>query len=105
MSKRKRTKTFSVRLTDEEHESLNKIISKTGLTKSAFIRMVAKRYLPKEQSPPEYDEVISELIGICSDLCSSNSDYAKRLDKVILKLNDIFIVPDKIKRGDFDGNN
>ena len=39
---RNRTKTFSVRLSEQECETLNKAIVKTGLTKSAFIRKIGR---------------------------------------------------------------
>jgi hypothetical protein len=111
---RNRTKTFSVRLSEEEYETLNKAIAKTGLTKSAFIRIVARGYLPKPRPPNDYDKIMSELTDIATNIYSiSNGTFnihkidteflrgqAERLDKVILQINAIFIVPDKIKGGD-----
>ena len=61
---RNRTKTFSARLSEQEYETLNKEIAKTGLTKSAFIRAVARGYLPKPRPPNGYDEMMSELTEI-----------------------------------------
>ena len=111
---RNRTKTFSVRLSEEEYETLNKAITKIGLTKSAFIRTVARGYLPKPRPPNDYDKMMSELTEIGTnlyDICriASDSDQvdttllkgqAERLDKVILQINTLFTVPDKIKGGD-----
>ena len=111
---RNRAKTFSVRLSEEEYESLNKAIEKTGLTKSAFIRTVTRGYLPKPRPPNGYDEMMSELTDIATNLYSiSNGTFnihkidttflrgqAERLDKVILQINTFFTVPDKIKGGD-----
>ena len=111
---RNRTKTFSVRLSEEEYETLNKAIAKTGLTKSAFIRTVARGYLPKPRPPNGYDELMSELTDIATNLYSiSNGTFnihkidteflrgqAERLDKVILQINTLFTVPDKINGGD-----
>ena len=110
---RNRTKTFSVRLSEEEYESLNKAISKTGLTKSAFIRNVARGYLPKPRPPNDYDKIMSELTDIATNIYSiSNGTFnihkvdteflrgqAERLDKVILQINTLFTVPEKIKGG------
>ena len=110
---RNRTKTFSARLSEQEYESLNKAIAKTGLTKSAFIRTVARGYLPKPRPPNGYDEMMSELTEIGTnlyDICRVASDtnkidttllkeQAERLDKVILQINTLFIVPEKIKGG------
>ena len=103
---RNRTKTFSVRLSEEEYEALNKAIAKTGLTKSAFIRTVARGYLPKPRPPNGYDEMMSELTEIGTnlyDICRVASDtnkidttllkeQAERLDKVILQINTFFTV-------------
>ena len=111
---RNRTKTFSVRLSEEEYESLNKAIAKTGLTKSAFIRTVVRGYLPKPRPPNGYDEMMSGLADICSNIhyasdVASNTgkidttllkEQAERLDKVILQINTLFTVPEKIKGGD-----
>lgn len=111
---RNRTKTFSARLSEQEYETLNKAIAKTGLTKSAFIRTVARGYLPKPRPPNDYDKIMSELTDIATNIYSiSNGTYnihkidtaflsgqAERLDKVILQINTLFTVPDKIKGGD-----
>ena len=111
---RNRTKTFSARLSEQEYESLNKAIAKTGLTKSAFIRTVARGYLPKPRPPNGYDEMVSELTDVATNLYSVSNgmlninkndttflrSQAERLDKVILQINSFFTVPDKIKGGD-----
>ena len=111
---RNRTKTFSVRLSEEEYEALNKAIAKTGLTKSAFIRTVTRGYLPKPRPPNDYDKIMSELTDIATNIYSiSNGTFnihkvdteflrgqAERLEKVILQINTLFTVPDKIKGGD-----
>ena len=111
---RNRTKTFSVRLSEQEYETLNKTIAKTALTKSAFIRTVARGYLPKPRPPNDYDKMISELTDVATNLYSVSNgmlninkndttflrSQAERLDKVILQINSFFTVPDKIKGGD-----
>ena len=111
---RNRTKTFSARLSEQEYETLNKAIAKTGLTKSAFIRTVTRGYLPKPRPPNDYDKMMSELTDIATNIYSiSNGTFnihkidteflrgqAERLDKVILQINTLFTVPDKIKGGD-----
>ena len=110
---RNRTKTFSARLSEQEYETLNKAIAKTGLTKSAFIRTVARGYLPKPRPPNDYDKMMSELTDIATNIYSiSNGTFnihkvdteflrgqAERLDKVILQINTLFTVPEKIKGG------
>ncbi len=111
---RNRTKTFSARLSEQEYETLNKTIAKTGLTKSAFIRTVARGYFPKPRPPNGYDEMLSELTDIATNLYSVSNgmlntdkvdttflrNQAERLDKVILQINTFFTVPEKIKGGD-----
>ena len=111
---RNRTKTFSVRLSEQECETINKAIAKTGLTKSAFIRTVERGYLQKPRPPNDYDKIMSELTDIATNIYSiSNGTFnihkvdteflrgqAERLDKVILQINTLFTVPEKIKGGD-----
>lgn len=80
------------------------------MTKSAFMRMIAKQYLPKERPPDGYDEIMSELTEIGNNLhhitnmgnadMKKVSEQAKQLDKVILRINDIFTVPEKMRLGD-----
>ena len=107
---RKRTRSYSSRLSNEEYENLNRAIAKCNMTKSAFMRMIAKHYLPKERPPDGYEEIMSELAEIGNNLhhianmgnadMKKVSEQAKRLDKVILRINDIFTVPEKIRLGD-----
>lgn len=107
---RNRTKTFSVRLSVNEYETLNRAIEKCNMTKSAFIRMVANMYLPKERPPDGYDEIISELTEIGNNLyhisktkifdADSVKEQTDRLDKAILKINAFHTVPERIKLGD-----
>ena len=107
---RKRTRTFSSRLSNEEYENLNRAITKCNMTKSAFMRMIAKQYLPKERPPDGYNEIMSELAEIGNNLhhianmgnsdMKEVSEQAKRLDKVILKINELFTVPEKLRLGD-----
>lgn len=107
---RKRTRSFSSRLSNEEYENLNRAIAKCNVTKSAFMRMIAKHYLPKERPPDGYDEIMSELTEIGNNLyrianmgkydVKEISEQARRLDKVILKINDTFTVPEKMRLGD-----
>lgn len=107
---RKRTNTFSARLSDEEYDNLNKAIEKCNMTKSAFIRMIANQYLPKERPPDGYDEIMSELTEIGNNLyhISNTNNYdttlvkvqAERLDKAILKINELYTVPEKMRLGD-----
>ena len=107
---RNRTKTFSVRLSVNEYEILNRAIEKCNMTKSAFIRMVANMYLPKERPPDGYDEIISELTEIGNNLyhisntktfdADSVKEQADRLDKAILKINAFYTVPEKMRLGD-----
>lgn len=107
---RKRIRSFSSRLSNEEYENLNRAIAKCNMTKSAFMRMIAKQYLSKERPPDSYDEIMSELVEIGNNLhhianmgnadMKEVSEQAKRLDKVILKINEIFTVPEKMRLGD-----
>lgn len=107
---RKRANTFSARLSNEEYDNLNKAIAKCNMTKSAFIRMIANQYLPKERPPDGYDEIMSELTEIGNNLyrISNTNNYdttlvkeqAKRLDKVILKISELYTVPEKMNLGD-----
>lgn len=108
---RKRTKTFSVRLSDKEFENLEKAIKKCGTTKSEFVRKIVNRYLPRERPPNEYNKFIvllteigNELYGILSIAKSTGKVdvdklelQVKKFDEAILTINKFYTVPEKIK--------
>ncbi len=101
---RERTKTFSVRMSEKEYGNLNKIIEKIGTTKSAFIRSVANRYLPKERLPDEYykfinrlTEIGNELYQIASETENENlNEQVKKLDELILEINKFYTMPERM---------
>ena len=110
---RERTKTFSVRLSEKEHQNLNKAIEKCGTTKSAFIRTIANLYIPKERPPDKYYEFISKLSELGNNLYQISSaakndevfdvaqfdEQLKNLDALLLEINSFYTAPDKIKGG------
>ena len=101
---RERAKTFSVRLNEKEHENLNRIIKKCGTTKSAFIRSVANRYLPKERPPDEYFEFIRRLTEIGNNLYQISfktendelNEQVKKIDELILEINKFYTMPERM---------
>ena len=111
---RTRTKTFSVRLSEKEHQKLTNAIAKCGTTKSAFIRTIANLYIPKEKPPDKYYEFIRELSELGNSLYQISSvaksegifdiekldEQLKNLDTLLLEINSFYTVPDKIKGGD-----
>ena len=111
---RERTKTFSVRLSEKEHQKLTNAIARCGTTKSAFIRTIANLYIPKERPPDKYYEFISKLSEFGNKLYKISSaakndgvfdvatldEQLKNLDVLLLEINSFYTVPDKIKGGD-----
>ena len=112
---RERTKTFSVRLSEKEHQKLTKAIIKCGTTKSAFIRTIANLYIPKEKPPDKYYEFIRELSEVGNSLYQISSsaktegvfdtkkldEQVKNIDKLLLDINKFYTVPYKIKGGQY----
>lgn len=111
---RGRTKTFSVRLSEKEHQKLTNAINRCGTTKSAFIRTIANLYIPKERPPDKYYEFISKISEFGNNLYQISSaakndgvfdvakldEQLKNLDALLLEINSFYTVPDKIKGGD-----
>lgn len=111
---RTRTKTFSVRLSEKEHQKLTNAIAKCGTTKSAFIRTIANLYIPKEKPPDKYYEFIQGISELGNNLYQISStaksegvfntekldEQLGNLDKLLLEINSFYTVPDKIKGGD-----
>ena len=116
---RERTKTFSVRLSEKEHQKLTNAIVKCGTTKSAFIRTIANLYIPKERPPDKYYEFISKLSELGNSLYHISSaakndcvfdsakldEQLKNLDALLLEINSFYTVPDKIKGAILNGYN
>lgn len=61
---RKRNNRIWVRLTDQERESLDRRVKKTGLTREAYLRFLISGHVPREQPPPDYYAMMQELNAI-----------------------------------------
>lgn len=57
-----------LRMTQEEADDLDKKVKLTGLTKSAFIRVLIKGYIPKPKPDKEFYVLLRKLYGVCNDL-------------------------------------
>lgn len=58
MSKKKRVE---VRLSDEEFEKLNRDVSKSGLSREAYLRSLIRHEMPRGKPTEDYLEVIRQL--------------------------------------------
>jgi len=65
---RNRTHGHIIYLDDYEQKQLMKNLKKTGLSKSAFIRMLITGYAPKEKPDARFYEVMRELSAIGNNL-------------------------------------
>ena len=57
-----------LRMTQEEANDLDKKVKLTGLTKSSFIRVLIKGYIPKPKPDPEFYVLLRKLYAVCNDL-------------------------------------
>ena len=110
---RARQHQFLVRLNEKEYQDLQKSISRTGLSREAYIRKLICGYIPKEQPDPDYFKMMRELNSIGNNLNqiakianatgTINEDYyreqIRKLDEEILKINSAVILPERIDYG------
>lgn len=57
-----------LRMTQKEAEDFNKKVTLTGLTKSAFIRLLIAGYIPKAKPDPEFYVLLRKLYAVCNDI-------------------------------------
>ena len=57
-----------VRMTQAEADDLNKKVRLTGLTKSSFIRLLIKGYIPKPKPDEEFYVLLRKLYAVCNDI-------------------------------------
>ena len=76
--------TISLRLTDEEISSLKAKVSKTNLSREAFIRNAIKNARVVERPPIEYGDILRELRRIGSNV-----------DQILVKLRALGFADDR----------
>lgn len=57
-----------LRMTQEDADDLNKKVKLTGLTKSSFIRVLIKGYIPKPKPDKEFYVLLRKLYAVCNDI-------------------------------------
>lgn len=55
-------------MTQKEADDLNKKVQLTGLTKSSFIRVLIKGYIPKPKPDKEFYVLLRKLYAVCNDI-------------------------------------
>lgn len=65
---RKRNIQIMTHLNAKEYQALMKKVSKTGLSREAYIRKLITGYAPKEMPPPDYHGMMRELSAIGNNL-------------------------------------
>lgn len=57
-----------LRMTQKEADDLNKKVQLRGLTKSSFIRVLIKGYIPKPKPDKEFYNLLRKLYVVCNDI-------------------------------------
>lgn len=57
-----------LRMTQKEADDLDKKVKLTGLTKSAFIRVLIAGYIPKTKPDKEFYVLLRKLYAVCNDI-------------------------------------
>lgn len=57
-----------LRMTQKEADDFNKKVAITGLTKSAFIRVLIAGYIPKPKPDLEFYVLLRKLYAVCNDI-------------------------------------
>jgi len=110
---RKRNKQIILRLDDNEHERFLRIVKKSGVSQSAYLRNLINGLIPTDLPPPDYHKMMNELRAIGNNMNQISQKAhvlnvidSKRYDEAytLLKAAIIEIVnavnrPRKIERG------
>lgn len=93
---RNRNEQLNIRLSESEMALLDRYSARSGLSKSAYIRMLVNGYTPKETPPKEYNELIRLMLEVYSELRNQNSDAAAvQLQKAMLLLQAEVTLPER----------
>lgn len=57
-----------LRMSQKEADDLNKKVKLTGLTKSSFIRVLIKGYIPKPKPDKEFYVLLRKLYAVCNNI-------------------------------------
>jgi len=97
---RKRNIQVIVCLNQKEHQHLKKLVKRSGLTRSTYLRHLINGVVPQDAPPPDYYGMMAELREIAALLEAARCDDAvRRLDRAILKISDAVLMPRKRKKG------
>jgi len=64
----KRKNRVEIRLSDDELDYLNKAVTKTGLSREAYLRLIIQKIVPAEKPYPDLKETIDQLRKIGNNL-------------------------------------
>jgi hypothetical protein len=91
-----RIKQLNIRLSDNEIETLYRNAARTGLTHSAYLRMLLRGRIPRSTPPAQLQSIMNQIGDICNDLRINGMDTeATHLAKLLLCLQKALIIPDE----------
>lgn len=105
-----RNRKLTIRLSEDELQRLNYVVSQSGMSKESYVRLLLKGYLPKGKPTEDYLEMIQELRRIGNNINQiamiahktkniNDTKYLKivnDLNKSISKIESINRTPSKI---------
>jgi len=65
---RKRNRQIILRLDDNEHERFLRIVKKSGVSQSAYLRNLINGLIPTDLPPPDYHKMMNELRAIGNNM-------------------------------------
>ena len=93
---RKRTVQLNIRLTESENKRLKQHSRKSGLTASAYVRLLINGFQPKETPPIDYHKLMNSLYELNAKLPQSALERAE-LQRFILQLQAAVTLPESVK--------
>lgn len=93
-------------LNDREFKALQNILSETGLSCSAYLRLLIKGHSPQNRPPPDYYAMMQEIYKLrvvlqaLLDHGASEVEVAAmcaKIDRLILDITEAVIVPKRVK--------
>lgn len=110
---RKRNIQIITRLNREEHQHLSKLVKKSGLSQSTYLRHLINGVVPQDAPPPDYYGMMAELrkIGTALDRVAQQAETRGLLDaarynaevdelnRAILQIADAVLMPRRRQKG------
>ncbi len=94
-----KNKQLNIRMTQSEFRDFQKKAAKSGLSQSAYIRMLISGNVPKPIPPLEYDKLMQELYAVDVSLKrhGAKPETIDEFNQILLAIQAAVLLPDRME--------